>query len=130
MYNCTKPFPNSNLSGVNEVEICDVAFTGGGGGAHYCDNMWPGEICSDVINGQSLIYSWIVYFGIGLSYVKCTVCTFPTESFIRSEFDSSWFNKNLKTKLRLSKTLKKFIYHNSNVEKLLTNWLKKYLFNK
>ena len=36
----------------------------GRGGAHYCDNMWPGErggggwkgyICGDVVNGQPLV---------------------------------------------------------------------------
>ena len=32
MYTCTKLFPYfKNRSGVNGVDICDVAFTGGGG---------------------------------------------------------------------------------------------------
>ena len=35
MYTCNKLFPNLwNLSGVNRVDICDVTFTGAGGGAH------------------------------------------------------------------------------------------------
>ena len=33
MYTCNKLFPNLwNLSGVNRVDICDVTFTGAGGG--------------------------------------------------------------------------------------------------
>ena len=42
MYMCTEPFLNFlNLSGVNGVDICGVAFTGGTG-AYYCDNVGPG----------------------------------------------------------------------------------------
>ena len=64
MYTCTKPFSNfQNLSGVNGVDICDVTFTAGGG-AHYCDNMWPGgggsekvkSVVTSLMDSQPLLF--------------------------------------------------------------------------